>query len=112
MVRPDIARLIQGLPTGNLVQCDKVVVTILEAIREAVVSGDLVELRRFGSFYQVTRKPRHSKMPNGQIVDTPAKNRAEFRPVKDFLTLSSISRINKKSGSSQSTTPETGRDRA
>jgi len=53
---------------------------ILENITEALVAGDKVELRGFGSFKVKTRRPRNARNPRtGEAVQVPAKRVPYFK---------------------------------
>jgi integration host factor subunit beta len=57
-----------------------VVETVLESIKEALNSGDQVELRGFGSFRLRQRNPRQGRNPKtGEVVQVPAKSAPYFK---------------------------------
>lgn len=57
---------------------------ILEGMSEALVSGDRIEVRGFGSFSLHHRSARKCHNPKtGEAVDVPAKFIPHFKPGKD-----------------------------
>jgi integration host factor subunit beta len=57
--------------------------TVLGLISKALVQGDRVELRDFGSFCVRDREPRVSRNPRtGKRVTVPARTHVYFRPGK------------------------------
>lgn len=58
---------------------------ILEAIGDALVRGDRVEIRGFGSFGVSYRPPRTGRNPKtGELVDVPAKYVPHFKAGKEM----------------------------
>ncbi len=65
-----------------------VVNTFFDSILEALVSGDKVELRGFGSFKVKQVGPRKGRNPKtGEVLDVPAKRTPYFRPGKELRRL-------------------------
>ena len=64
----------------------KVVVdTITESIKRAIVSGERVEIRGFGSFSLRSYKPYRGRNPkNGGVVDVPGKKLPYFKVGKEL----------------------------
>ncbi len=59
--------------------------TVFNSIAEALVKGNKVELRGFGSFTIRKRNPRQGRNPKtGTIVRVPAKNVPFFKAGKDL----------------------------
>ncbi len=58
----------------------------LKSITQALARGETVELRNFGVFSVVTRKPRVGRNPRNPGVDVPipAKAIVKFRPGKEM----------------------------
>ena len=55
-------------------ESELVVNTLLDSIRDALVGGDRVEIRGFGSFTVRTREAREARNPkSGEIVAIPVK---------------------------------------
>lgn len=63
-----------------------VIQATLESITNALARSETVELRNFGVFDVVTRKPRMGRNPRNPGVDVPipAKAIVKFRPGKDM----------------------------
>ncbi len=58
---------------------------IVEAIGDALVRGDRVEIRGFGSFGVNYRPPRTGRNPKtGELVDVPAKYVPHFKAGKEL----------------------------
>ena len=71
----ELSRLLQLPPKDS----ETVVNAIFDKITEALVNGDKVELRGFGSFRIRHRKPRTGRNPrSGTRVDVPAKRVPTF----------------------------------
>ena len=69
----------------NKKQTDKVVNCIFDNIRMALVKGDKVEIRGFGSFTIRNRDPREGRNPlTGEKVSVPAKKVPFFRAGKEL----------------------------
>ena len=63
--------------------CEAIVSAILNCIADALVAGDRVELRDFGSFALTPREAREGRNPRtGAKVDVPAKVAVRFLPGK------------------------------
>jgi integration host factor subunit beta len=53
----------------------------------ALVDGDKIEIRGFGSFHVRRRRPRRGRNPrSGTKVDVPAKRVPRFKPGKEIRT--------------------------
>jgi integration host factor subunit beta len=62
-----------------------VVDTIIDTIRKAIISGERVEIRGFGSFSLRSYKPYKGRNPkNGEIVEVPAKRLPYFKVGKEL----------------------------
>lgn len=78
-----IARISQQNPHLTAQECEAVVRTVLGVISKALVQGDRVELRDFGSFSVRDREPRVSRNPRtGKRVTVPARAHVCFKPGK------------------------------
>ncbi len=66
-----------------------VVETIFKEMGKALMRGETIELRRFGSFRVVNRRPVSGKNPKtGKPMEVPAWRHARFKPSKvlrDFI---------------------------
>lgn len=66
-------------------ESELVVNTLLDSIRNALVEGDRVEIRGFGSFTVRTREAREARNPkSGEIVAIPVKKTAFFKTGKQL----------------------------
>jgi integration host factor subunit beta len=66
-------------------EAEVVVNTIFMAIGDALVDGDRVELRGFGSFSTKRRNSRIGRNPKtGEAVEVPAKTVPHFKPGKEL----------------------------
>ncbi len=62
---------------------DIAVKAIIDTMNEALVRGQRIEIRRFGSFSIKYRPPRVGRNPrNGDSVDIPEKRALHFKPGK------------------------------
>lgn len=65
-----------------------VVKTIFDSICDALINGDKVELRGFGSFRVRDRKSRQGRNPKtGDTVDVPAKKVPFFKAGKELRAM-------------------------
>ncbi len=83
------SELIEALSVVNGVLSKKeselVVNTLFDSIRNALVEGDRVEIRGFGSFTIRTRDAREARNPkSGEIVKIPVKKTAFFKTGKEL----------------------------
>jgi integration host factor subunit beta len=64
----------------------KVIVdTIIDSIKKAIISGERVEIRGFGSFSLRSYKPYRGRNPkNGEIVEVPGKKLPYFKVGKEL----------------------------
>ena len=57
--------------------------TILDAVSEALINSQRIEIRGFGSFSITQRPPRLGRNPrSGEVVHVPAKRVPHFKPGK------------------------------
>ncbi|MBP1732264.1 MAG: DNA-binding protein [Deltaproteobacteria bacterium] len=72
--------------TGMNQKVAKVVVdTITDSIKKAILNGERVEIRGFGSFSIRSYKPYKGRNPkNGEVVDVPAKKLPYFKVGKEL----------------------------
>jgi integration host factor subunit beta len=86
------SELIKKISTENTLltedQITIVVTTLIEIIKEALASGDKVEIRGFGSFRLRTRKSRLGRNPRtGEQVSVPEKQVPFFKTGKELREL-------------------------
>ena len=78
-----IARLAERFPQLVAKDADFAVKMMLDAMSEALVRGDRIEIRGFGSFALNYRPPRVGRNPrSGESVAIPAKRVPHFKPGK------------------------------
>ena len=78
-----IARLAERFPQLVAKDADLAVKMILDAMSEALVRGDRIEIRGFGSFSVSRRPPRTGRNPRtGEKVAVPEKRVPHFKPGK------------------------------
>ena len=59
---------------------------LIDAVANAVIEGNNIELRGFGRFKNKQRKERRTRIPKtGELVNIPAKVRPVFEPSKDLI---------------------------
>ena len=80
-----IARLAARFPQLVAKDADFAVKVILDALTDALASGDRIEIRGFGSFSLNYRPPRLGRNPkSGEKVQVPAKYVPHFKPGKEL----------------------------
>lgn len=80
-----IARLAERFPQLVAKDADFAVKMILDAMTEALVRGDRIEIRGFGSFALNYRPPRVGRNPkSGEKVAVPAKWVPHFKAGKEL----------------------------
>ena len=80
-----IARLAERFPQLVAKDADCAVKMILDAMAEALVRGDRIEIRGFGSFALNYRPPRVGRNPkSGEKVSVPAKWVPHFKAGKEL----------------------------
>lgn len=80
-----IAAMTSRFPSLVAKDAEIAVKEILEAIGDALVRGDRVEIRGFGSFGVSYRPPRTGRNPKtGELVNVPAKYVPHFKAGKEM----------------------------
>ena len=80
-----IARLAERFPQLVAKDADFAVKMILDAMSEALVCGDRIEIRGFGSFALNYRPPRTGRNPkSGEKVSVPSKWVPHFKAGKEL----------------------------
>ena len=78
-----IARLAERYPQLVAKDADYVVKTLLDAMADALATGQRIEIRGFGSFALNIRPPRTGRNPkSGDKVMVPEKRVPHFKPGK------------------------------
>ncbi len=81
MTKKDIVLKISDQTTLKQLEIRKVVQATFDAILDALVRGEKVELRNFGIFKVKQRKPRIGRNPRtGVAVPVPARKSVVFKP--------------------------------
>ena len=86
MVKSELMRALnEKLPEHQLGDVDLAVNCLLNHMADALVQGERIEIRGFGSFDQHHRPPRIGRNPKtGETVNLPAKVAVHFKPGKDM----------------------------
>jgi integration host factor subunit beta len=80
-----VARLARQHPQYSPKDVELAIRILLDAVSGALVSGSRVEIRGFGTFQHMYRKPREGRNPKtGIITQVPAKYLPHFKPGKDL----------------------------
>lgn len=80
-----IARLAERYPQLVAKDVDIAVKTIIDAMSEALSTGQRIEIRGFGSFALNSRPPRIGRNPkSGEKVMVPEKRVPHFKPGKEL----------------------------
>lgn len=80
-----IARLAERYPQLVAKDADFAVKTLLDAMSDALVAGQRIEIRGFGSFATNTRPPRIGRNPkSGETVVVPGKRVPHFKAGKEL----------------------------
>lgn len=85
MIKNDIAMLLERKGNFSRAKSVLIVETILESIKNALLNGEKIEIRGFGSFRVVPKKSGYGRdiRRNKQIPISGGK-RVKFRPGQDF----------------------------
>ena len=83
------AELIKQIASGQdhlaETDVDAAVKALLDRMREALATGERIEIRGFGSFSLHDRPPRFARNPKtGEIIQTSAKSVPHFKPGKEL----------------------------
>ena len=86
MLKSELVRAInEKLPELQLSQVELALNCILAQMADALVEGERIEIRGFGSFNLHHRSPRIARNPKtGESVDLPAKVKVHFKPGKEM----------------------------
>lgn len=80
-----VARLAKRTDLLGIDDIELAITVILEALKDRLAAGDRVELRGFGSFCTIYRKPRLGRNPRtGMRVDVPGKWVPHFKAGKEL----------------------------
>jgi len=85
MTKADIVEHIAGLTGLTKTDTSLVVEGVIETLKEALITGDTVEIRGFGTFKVKKRAARRARNPRtGDPVDIPEKYVPTFKPSRDL----------------------------
>ena len=86
MIKSELVRALnEKLPELQLGDVDLAVNCLLNHMADALVQGERIEIRGFGSFDLHYRPPRIGRNPKtGETVNLPAKVAVHFKPGKDM----------------------------
>lgn len=81
MTKADLVRIVARELRMSQNECSLVVDAFLEAVKNALLDGRRIELRRFGSFIPKTKEARRALDPNtGEEITIPRRTVITFRP--------------------------------
>jgi integration host factor subunit beta len=86
VVKSEFVRALnEKLPGSQLDDVELAVNCLLKHMADALVQGERIEIRGFGSFDLHHRAPHIARNPRtGEAVDLPAKVKVHFKPGKDL----------------------------
>ena len=86
MVKSEFVRALnEKLPDIQLDDVESAVNCLLKHMADALVQGERIEIRGFGSFNLHHRPPRSARNPmTGETINLPAKVVLHFKPGKDM----------------------------
>ena len=86
MTKSELIRALnEKLPGSQLDDVESAVNCLLKHMADALVQGQRIEIRDFGSFNLHHRPPRSARNPKtGEAVQLPAKVAVHFKPGKDM----------------------------
>lgn len=88
MTKQEVANLLREKTGLSQKQAVEAVEVFLEAIKQALKSGDKVSLVDFGTFYLKSRRARKARKPGtGEQFEVPPKSVVAFKPGKKFRDL-------------------------
>jgi integration host factor subunit beta len=83
--RSDLMTLLMQKNNLTPAVAERVVITILDQMSEALAQGGRIEIRGFGSFESRQRNPRKARNPKtGETLQTKAKRSVHFKPGKEL----------------------------
>lgn len=86
MNKSDLAGAVANKVGISQAQAQEVVESVFAAIQQALVEGDRVEVRGFGSFTTKHRAARTARNPKtGQPVEVPARRACAFKASKNLV---------------------------
>lgn len=83
MTKPELVEELMKQSSLTKPQAEMIVTTIFDAMADALVHGDKVELRRFGSFRIRHRGSRVGQTPTHRAVKIPARRVPFFKAARE-----------------------------
>ena len=86
MIKSELVRALnEKLPELQVKDVELALNCILEQLADAIVQGERIEIRGFGSFNLHHRPPRVARNPKtGEAINLPAKVALHFKPGKEM----------------------------
>ncbi len=85
MKKSDIVTILAEEMNISQKKSAEIVDFIFEKMKKAILNGDRIEVRGFGSFHVKSYKPRKGRNPKtGEIIDVPPKKLPFFKVGKDL----------------------------
>ena len=86
MTKSDLIQLIsEQRPSLSRREMELVVNTVFDEMRDALIEGDRIEIRGFGSFSVKQRESREGRNPKtGEVVEVPSKRVPYFKVGKEL----------------------------
>jgi nucleoid DNA-binding protein len=86
LTKKELARAVAGAAGCTQPLAVKAVDRLFETMREALIRGDRIEIRGFGSFStrDTNPKPKARNPRTGRIVYIPARRKAWFKPGREL----------------------------
>ncbi|MCL2156208.1 MAG: HU family DNA-binding protein [Leptospirales bacterium] len=84
MNKSDLIELISIRTGVSKKKVELIINFLIDKITDEVQKGNEVEIRGFGTFYQLTQEKRRIKSPiAGKTIDVPAKKKINFKASKN-----------------------------
>jgi|tagenome__1003787_1003787.scaffolds.fasta_scaffold15932189_1 DNA-binding protein HU-beta len=85
MTKTTLIENVSAATNGAKKETEQVIDAVLASITEALVKGEKVDLRGFGSFQVSAKKERQGRNPRtGETMTIAARNAAVFKPSKEL----------------------------
>jgi DNA-binding protein HU-beta len=85
MTKTNLIDQVAEATKGTKKETEQVIDAVLASITEALVKGEKVDIRGFGSFHMSTKKERQGRNPRtGETMTIAARNVAVFKPSKEL----------------------------
>jgi DNA-binding protein HU-beta len=85
MTKPNLIDQVAEATKGTKKETEQLIDAVLASITEALVKGEKIDLRGFGSFQVSGKKERQGRHPRtGETMTIAARNVAVFKPSKEL----------------------------